>query len=636
MMTIAKAKSITFINSIFSAFSSHIRDVFEISETEFVLIENCIFSNITITDGSLFSLHSSFLEIKGSSFSNNRLNQIKSGTTPNLFFCSSPLIITQTQFFNNFLMNSTLIYVINSKLSTNSLDITFSNNVIFDSNVGLFESPLCIFISGENISVFMKENVIFTNNQATKSLISILKTKSQLFASDTLFKNNSGNELTQLNSIKTISFKNFQCVRSNQFLNPNFLPGNCLSVIDYQSVFLKNCTFSNNFAISTITGILLQHTNEDSIVSPSAIFEKLECFNNIVNATESIIQYPGNCLLLKDSGLTTIINANFTNNVINVDLFAKFIGNPCLHSTGAHNTLIIFDSIFKGNKAYTECSCINFHGDEFIMKNSSFIENRALKVRIGESLPSYSIFNEGGSLNLGAENINMQDVLIFNGSAMKGAGIFLHNKNSKPFQKISCSNLTFLNNEGTQTSGIEFDATLYLGISSFLNCHFLGNTVEFYGVISTFYYTIFNIYFSSCEISHNWGVSAGAVFSFCHFDGVVVINDTIFYKNVLNQSVFIGGAAIFVYGFTKSTLIFVRNSSFIENSCELKGGAIQATYGQVFVEDSIFNDNFAVIGGAISMSVYCPGNLTNVLIKNFISGVNQGGGAHCSDFSLLK
>jgi len=354
-----------------------------------------------------------------------------------------------------------------------------------------------------------------------------------------------------------------------------------------------------------------------------------------VNATQSILTNSGNCILLMNSGLTTIINSNFSKNVINVDLDASFSGNPCLISNSYDNNLIILNSLFSGNQAYSGCSCLNFHGNEIIIINSSFVENRGIKLQIGNSDPSFSIANEGGCMNLGASNVTMENVLIFNSSAIKGAGIFFHNRDSKPYQSLYADNLTIQKNEGTQTAGMELDASLNLGDYYFVNCVFNENTVQFYGVISTFYYTNFNLYFYFNDISYNWGICAGAAFSFCHFGGAVFFNNTNFQGNVLNQSVFVGGAAFFVYGFTESTLIYVKDCNFLENYSDLKGGAIQSTYGQVFVQDSIFIDNFAPIGGAISMSVYCPGSLENVIIQNKYQ-VNQGGGVHFSDFALMK
>ena len=56
-------------------------------------------------------------------------------------------------------------------------------------------------------------------------------------------------------------------------------------------------------------------------------------------------------------------------------------------------------------------------------------------------------------------------------------------------------------------------------------------------------------------------------------------------KNVLTESVFIGGAAFFVYGFATTTRIYVNDCFFINNYCSLKGGAIQIAYGLLFMQD---------------------------------------------------
>ena len=245
------------------------------------------------------------------------------------------------------------------------------------------------------------------------------------------------------------------------------------------------------------------------------------------------------------------------------------------------------------------------------------------------------ISNVGGCLELGATKITLSNVLIFNSSAMKGAGIFFQNTNSKPEQNLYASQVNISNNEGTQTSAMEFDSSILLGNAVFYKCVFSDNKVEFYGAFSTFYYTQFNIFFDSMEISHNWGIAAGSAFSFFHFAGSIFINNSRFYQNVLNQSVFIGGAAIFVYGYCTTTFVYITKCEFFENFCDLKGGAIQNAYGLVFVSDCIFIDNYANFGGAISMNIFSPGSLQNVIIQNR-NVVNQGGGVHASDFASIK
>ena len=102
----------------------------------------------------------------------------------------------------------------------------------------------------------------------------------------------------------------------------------------------------------------------------------------------------------------------------------------------------------------------------------------------------------------------------------------------------------------------------------------------------------------------------------------------------MNESVFIGGAVFFVYGFA-STLIYVNDCVFINNYCSLKGGAIQVAYGWLFLQDSVFINNYAFIGGGISVNVFSPAEIKNVVFKGQ-NNVNQGGGIHFADFAALK
>ena len=641
------SKLLSFYRTNFTSLIIYENNFINITNTELINLDFCNFSQSYLLNGNFLYSFNTTLNIMNSFFINNTIEQTNKAFTYCLIRIGSSMNLSISLFKNNRLINSSLLFIENDDITSEKL-VNISNKVVFFSNTETLEMPLGFAIIGLNITTILSNNVIFQNNYADKSFIFISNTLKTVEIKDLIFTQNFGFEFIALQLIRNISIDSLKCLNNNDFslsyyekdsLYSN--PGNCLSIVNYIDLKIINCTFSNNFAISTLTGVLLEHTLDISLLGTSlddninALLENVECSNNIVNATQKVLVTSGNCFLLINLGSITMINNNVSYNVINVDLKSKFSGNPCLLSLSNDNNLIILNSIFKGNQAYSECSCINFHGHNFILKNTSFIENRSIKIKIGDSEPSFYVANEGGCLNLGASNITMYNVLIFNSSAMKGAGIFFHNKNSKPFQTLFATNFNILKNEGTQTSGMEFDATLSLGDFIFSNCTINENKVDFYGVVSTFYYSNFNIYFYYNDISYNWGVSAGAAFSFCHFGGKIYFNHTTFIQNVLNQSVFLGGAAMMAYGFTKSTFIYVKDSYFLENYSSTKGGAIQISYGQVYILDSIFIDNFAQIGGVISLSVFSPGGFQNVVIKNRFK-VNQGGGIHCADFAKIE
>lgn len=604
-------------------------------------IEECYFSNITIKNDVFIVSSQTAFHLLNSFFINNSI--LKSGNQKKISIIrvvSASFTLASTLFKFNVIDNSPIL-LIENELDKNRI-MNIIRNVIFELNFQVNDADLALNLIG-NISKLLMDNVLFYNNFATNSIFHISNSFDIIIINNLTIINNFGNSLMKLELIRNISILSLRCINNNKDnenlrtdnkLNSNF--GNCLTLIDYSFINLKNCIFSSNFADSTLTGVYLEHTSEFDILNQinpqnlQAFFEGMECTNNRVDISikKSIIS--GNCIYLNNLGTVTIINGNFASNIIS----DRRSGNPCLISNSKNNILHIYNSLFKQNQAYSECSCLNFYGKHLTITNSSFIENRSIKMEYSGS-KSFSIDSEGGCLNIGAENITIKDLFIFNSSAMKGAGIFFHNRFSKKFQFLQASNMTIMRNDGIQTSGMEFDATLLYGNYYFSNCSFKENKVEFFGVISSFYYTKFNIFFIFNDISYNWGISAGAAFSFCHFDGNIYLNQTIFIGNVLNQTPIVGGAALFVYGINVKTLIFIKNCTFIENFSSLKGGAIQVSFGQVYIKASIFIDNYAFIGGALSVTIFSYGSLQNSIIKNKFL-VNQGGGVHIQDFAILK
>lgn len=610
-----------------------------------ITIDSCNFTNSLLNDGYyLYSTLSNF-NIKNCNFINNTINQANIGQIYSLIRMGSSVNISNTVFMSNYLVNTTLISINNDNTVEEKI-VIISNKVLILYNTQILEMALAFMIVGKNLKVFIQDNVTFQYNFAHSSFLYISDTLSCLLIEDMFLINNFGFEMVSLQLLSNITITRMHCENNNDFSYNYYrinniinTPGNCLSIVNYVNLYLQNSIFSKNFAESTLTGILLEHTPNLDLLGvqtnqTKAYFEKIVCNENVVNATLDNLITNGNCFLLINSGTTTIINCVISYNINNVNLDVEYSGNPCLISLSNDNNLHIIDSIFVGNQAYSECSCLNFQGTNFLLKNVSFIENRSIKMQIGNDPPMFYVDNEGGCMNLGAENITMNDVRIYNSSALKGAGIFFHNKNSKKFQYLDVFNMSIIKNEGIQTSGIEFDASLIVGEYVFTNCVINENYVEFYGVISTFYFTGFNIYFYNSDISFNWGITAGAAFSFYHFTGEFFINQSTLIGNVLNQSVFVGGAALFLYGATRNTVVYVTATKFINNTSSLKGGAIQSMYGNVIVRDSEFIDNSALYGGAISIAIYCPSSFINVIVRSSKRSI-QGGAFHFREHAYI-
>lgn len=633
---------VSFSNVQFSSLILSNENLMEIQKTKVIKIDNCLFVQIYLKNCYFIFSFDSPMVFTNSGFNNNTIENNNGSRNLAFFKVGSSLNISNSTFSQNNL-NEASLFISENDNSVNLKFINISDFVLFSNNSVLSQIDSSLLkIIDSNLSIVLSNNVTFYQNLAMKGLLTISNTYSIVQLSELYLIQNFGSDLIFLTLTSNITLNNFNCLYTNNFLSPwfdiqSFTVGNCLTVTDYVQIYMQNCLFSNNFAISTATGIILKHTSNAKLLGASnyqGTMDNFTCSNNYVLPSKEILINSGNCIVLLNNGILTISNGLFSNNTVDYVPSAALSGNPCLISHNTNNNLTIINTQFKANQAYCQCACLNFDGAGLIITNSSFSESSSTKFD-SKNGPTYSLNSEGGSMNLGAQNITFQDVVIFNSSALKGAGMFIHNRNSKAFQTMYANRLRMLYNQGFQTSGFEMDATLLLGTFFFLNCDVIGNTVEFYGVLSTFYYTAINVYFYYSNISENYGKSVGAAFSFCHFSGNVFLNNTIFMNNVLNESVFIGGAAFFVYGFATTTLIYVNDCIFINNYCSLKGGAIQVAYGKLYLQDSVFINNYALIGGGISVNVFCLAEIQNAVFKDQYN-VNQGGGIHFADFAFLK
>ena len=596
-----------------------------------VKFDGCFFSKNNITTGYFIFSSFALLKISNSAFTLNNINSINQNG--GIIRTGSNLDVSTSLFSKNFIVNNTsLICSVNDDESQTIL-VNVNDSMVFSSNTQLIGNILAVNISGKNILIEFN-NITFQNNCGPGSLLYAYKTFQNGNFKNLFFSGNFGSQLIYLESIQNVLIENLRFVCNNN-LSGNYYqitkdsltqPGNCLTVVNYEDFQMNDCLFFNNVAISTLTGLLLVQ-NSKIIIDPSTtkvIINKLNCVKNNVNVIITSI-HSGNCIVLVNQGNVTMTNIQISDNwVVGIQNDA-LTGNPCLFSDSINNNLTIKDSFFTNNQAISQCACFEFHGTLLMISNVSFINNTAIKEK------DFFVKNVGGSLNIGAEQTILVNLIIANCSALKGAAFFFHNQYSKSYQTLNATNLLIFNNSGIQTSAMEFDASLRVGDFKFYQCKINNNSVTFYGVITTFYYTDFYITFLMSDISYNFGISAGAAISFCHYGGIWNVNQTTFIGNVLTgDNIFVGGGAFLVFGVIQSTIIYVTDCKFINNTSSGKGGAIQNIYGQLFVYNSIFIGNDGVYGGAVSVSFYCPDTYENVIFSSDSISL-QGGCIYLTD-----
>ena len=295
-----------------------------------------------------------------------------------------------------------------------------------------------------------------------------------------------------------------------------------------------------------------------------------------------------------------MISSVFNNNTIDVseDDEVKKGGNTCLNSVSAKTKLVVKHSTFIHNIAFSECNCFKFSGLVLNITNSTFKNNSNVKYKL-------SLDNEGGSMNIGPGDLFFLNVNLTDSYCAKGAGIFLNNRLSRKKQNMLFINVKIERNSGLQTAAMDFDVSLLEGLLQMNQCSIKDNIVDFYGSMSTFYYTAFNMTFFQTNFTNNIGKSVTAVFSCLHFGGIIKLNQSTFRGNQLNKDTFIGGPCIFLLGSTKLTKIRIYGCYFIDNYSNQKAGAYVLVWGNIEDRGSTFITNFAPYGGCVNVVVLC-------------------------------
>jgi len=194
--------------------------------------------------------------------------------------------------------------------------------------------------------------------------------------------------------------------------------------------------------------------------------------------------------------------------------------------------------------------------------------------------------------------------------------------------------LNIINQKAIQTAALEFDVSLYFGDFYLIDSQIIGNNVSFYAVISSFYFTPFNLYFFSCKISENHGNSVGAAYAGLHMDGLVYFNNTLFQNNIVDNNTFFGGSSIFIYALF-STQFFTTNCTYIDNYSSQYAGAVAILAGILTDYGSNYIGNSAeLLGGALDIESYSQGTIIEGFFFNN-SGSYGAGAAHFNCIVLI-
>jgi len=241
-------------------------------------------------------------------------------------------------------------------------------------------------------------------------------------------------------------------------------------------------------------------------------------------------------------------------------------------------------------------------------KNSA----RIFKVTAGNLVLKNIHLINGNTTDAGGAIHTLSSILVINSTfdsnmAQRGGGIYTQSGT------VTVMDSTFTNNKLRDFSGEEITegAGIYTFDSevSVTNSKFINNTAYYGGAIHTDTGKI-GLHDSLFKNNTSPWYAGGAV----HTSGEVNITDSVFIANHAPNY----GGAVFTYN-SENSRIFVKNSTFANNTSNHYGGAISGSIG-IDISDSIFSDNSAADeGGAISI-------WGDVLIKNSnFTGNNANG-----------
>ena len=206
----------------------------------------------------------------------------------------------------------------------------------------------------------------------------------------------------------------------------------------------------------------------------------------------------------------------------------------------------------------------------------------------------------GGALFIRAPDVHVKNCIFENNTAYQGSGLSTTNSSTLT-KNLLVESCRFINNYAKKTAGA---LSAYANNTHIVNCIFESNKVHngtkfcYGGAIQIgLDGFVSQCYVYGCEFYNNY---VKAVDEFAH-GGAGCVRDGTTYENCIfvNNSAGQGGAL------TYHGSGLVKNCSFTNNTAYYYGGALSTEYkyvdGDLKIENSIFKDNNAPIGGAVQL-----------------------------------
>ena len=390
---------------------------------------------------------------------------------------------------------------------------------------------------------------------------------------------------------------------------------------------IKGSNFTNNIAKGTAAGRLGFNGTGGAIfwIGSSGTLDTCNLFNNTAMAYGGGVYFGG---LAAES---IIRNSNFTNN------FAKYNGGAIDCNA---SKLFLDNSIFDANYAqYGAALCREVNAVGGYGTNNLFINNHA--------------FVAGAALGwLACENITITNYTFINNTADYTGGAIYVSPNSHNCTVIdSYFEDSFA---GTDGGAIFWDSGAHDG--EIIGSTFVNNTASINGGAVNWYENASKGHVTNCSFVNNTaGANGGAVYWYgldgiikgSNFTGNTVkanVTDRLGFNgtggaifwvgssgtldtcNLLNNTALSDGGGVYFGGLAAESI--VKDCNFTNNYAKYNGGAIDCNASKLFLDNSIFDANYAQYGAALCREVNALGGhgANNLFINNhaFISGAALG------------
>ena len=614
--------------------------------------------------------HTGNASISLSTFTQNNVFSSDDLATTALISSNSSAVITNCSFSYNTLIYSHncmgIVYLRDGGMIGNS---TFSNNGVYNC---IFSYSAAIYQEGAN---FELSDCIFQNNLVRS--IFTASSKYPTIYSTSLFN------LTQLtfsNNVGDMSLVYFDLNRDNNIVDSTIQIDRCyfennsvtsslttFSNIQLEKILVTNSQFSSNLFEFPTNFIAINST--DLMVFDSCIFQ--DNTNGIFSFTTQFLLSNSNIQnneaiesLFQIDGSLTIINSNFSENVISVEGYSTDINGGVLYC-GANGECNIIQSNFNKNLLSGGNNC---QGTVIYSNNYLNISDTTFNENINNCLNSY-----GGAISISKSISNTTQLIEISNTSFQsnsldsqtGYGGAIYSEIA-----FNIENLSFINNSITGESlKSAYGAAVYFQDNSndnninqqeissqspilFSQTNFISNFIETSTEVS-------NSEYSGAAIS--FSTTKNILISNCTFEENFISMKVSFLNFNTISSVGLSGVAIssLFSNDSSSNLdpsMTIINSSFIENSITAEGcskytiigGLINSGSFNLMINDSNFRDNQMTWGtnspfiigmllysnNSISMDQSQFQNNTGIKLNNIceesVANIVQGGNVYCN------